>query len=81
MPWRPQKVPNLTSPKTPSAGGGKRKEPSGPQPPPKASTAYMQSVRDQYKEAHPDMEAKDVTKALKAQWEALDAEAQKVRNM
>jgi hypothetical protein len=75
-PWRPG---TSSSPKTPANGTSpkKRKEPEGPQAPPKPLTAFGALHREEYKESHPDAAPTDVQKALKEKWEALTEEEQK----
>lgn len=61
------------SPKTPA----KRKEPEGPTMYVTAEKAYANEHREEYKKKHPDKESKEITKDLKAAYEALSDEVKK----
>ena len=60
----------VKSPKTPGEGR-KRKEPEGPVMYVKAEKAWINEHKEAAKKAKPDAESKDLTKELKAQYEAL----------
>ena len=67
-PWK-----GIMSPKTPA----KRKEPEGPTMYVTAEKAYANEHREEYKKKHPDKESKEITKELKAAYEALSDEVKK----